>query len=515
MSESSALRYLKPIVFVTGFCLMAVQLISGRVLAPYLGVSIYTWTSVIAGTLLGIALGNQVGGKLADERLSPSLYGLTLAAGGLATIVSIYISFIIGTQLELANLPILMKTTVFTLATFFPPAFCLAMATPMAMRFAMKDLATDGRTYGSIGAWSAAGNILGIFLTGFVLISVLGTRLYLLLIAAILFALGIWVAAPEKIWKSRVGLLAAILFIGALILPNLCERESNYYCFRLKTEQIQVNGQTLDQLTIRLDHLVHSYVVPAEPRRLGYGYEQLYANLVGYRFKQDEPFSSLFIGGGGYVMPRYLEAEYSKSQVTVAEIDPTVTLYNHERMGLSATTSIESINLDARIALRTMPADRKFDLVFGDAFNDFGVPFHLTTVEFQRLLKQHMTEHGVYALNIIDDPRYGQFLASMVRTMQAVWKHVYVAPLAHELKPDRNTIVLIASDDPIDEATWKNTQVPANPESYSRGNDRLDALSFIPENEVEAFLTGHPVPILEDAYVPLDRYLAPVFRDAY
>ena len=45
------------IVFISSFCVMVIELLAGRLLAPYIGVSLYTWTSIIGVILAGIALG--------------------------------------------------------------------------------------------------------------------------------------------------------------------------------------------------------------------------------------------------------------------------------------------------------------------------------------------------------------------------------------------------------------------------------------------------------------------------
>ncbi len=55
------------IVFTSSFCVMVIELIAARILAPHIGVSLYTWTSIIGVILAGIALGNYLGGKLADR----------------------------------------------------------------------------------------------------------------------------------------------------------------------------------------------------------------------------------------------------------------------------------------------------------------------------------------------------------------------------------------------------------------------------------------------------------------
>ncbi|MBI1801027.1 MAG: fused MFS/spermidine synthase, partial [Chloroflexi bacterium] len=53
-------------VFVSSACVMVVELVAGRLVAPALGVSLYTWTTVVGVILGGIGLGNYLGGHLAD-----------------------------------------------------------------------------------------------------------------------------------------------------------------------------------------------------------------------------------------------------------------------------------------------------------------------------------------------------------------------------------------------------------------------------------------------------------------
>ena len=70
------------IVFVSNVCIMVLELVAGRIIAPYVGVSLYTWTSVIGVVLAGISLGNYLGGRLADRWASARLAGRRFSAGG-------------------------------------------------------------------------------------------------------------------------------------------------------------------------------------------------------------------------------------------------------------------------------------------------------------------------------------------------------------------------------------------------------------------------------------------------
>ena len=126
---------------------------------------------------------------------------------------------------------------------------------------------------------------------------------------------------------------------------------------------------------------------------------------------------SFFIGGGGFVFPRWIEHYYSpESRIDVAELDPAVRLAVQREMGLPPDdqTKIRTLIGDARNTVDDLLRSNeqrvkqnqppvRYDFVYGDAFNDFSVPWHLTTREFadkvRALLKP---DSGVYMINIID-----------------------------------------------------------------------------------------------------------------
>ena len=52
---------------------LVVEIVAGRMLAPYVGMSLYTWTSVIAVVLAGFSAGHWAGGRLAEWPPSAAL----------------------------------------------------------------------------------------------------------------------------------------------------------------------------------------------------------------------------------------------------------------------------------------------------------------------------------------------------------------------------------------------------------------------------------------------------------
>jgi hypothetical protein len=140
-------------------------------------------------------------------------------------------------------------------------------------------------------------------------------------------------------------------------------------------------------------------------------------NAVDQLISESRQVSTFFIGGGGFVFPRWIESEFSnKSRIDVAELDPAVKLAVQKEMGLApdGETAVRTLIGDARNVVDDLLKNNKtrtangegpvqYDFVYGDAFNDFSVPWHLTTLEFNEKIKALLNpESGVYLINVID-----------------------------------------------------------------------------------------------------------------
>jgi len=157
------------VIFFAGFCLMTIELVAGRVIAPFVGASLSTWTSVIGAVLLGITLGNAAGGWLADRApksrvfIPLALVLASAASGSLPWLVAW-----IGPRLAMSSLPFSLISALLCGILFFPAAFFLSTISPQIVRRTLPDLERLGSTVGRLGAWGAAGSILGTFVSGFV-----------------------------------------------------------------------------------------------------------------------------------------------------------------------------------------------------------------------------------------------------------------------------------------------------------------------------------------------------------
>lgn len=190
------------LAFAAGFCMMTIELMAGRLTAPYLGSSLHTWTAAIAAVMAGIAIGAYVGGRLADGRRKGPLLGPVFITSGVSVALSLVIAGVLGPLLASSAWPLQVLTGLFALAVFFLPAFFLAMVTPILLSRNLDDLGETGGIYGSLGAWNAIGSILGTYLTGFVFIAYAGTRLVFFMLAGLLVLTGVLMTWRETRKKS-------------------------------------------------------------------------------------------------------------------------------------------------------------------------------------------------------------------------------------------------------------------------------------------------------------------------
>ncbi|HEX2998969.1 MAG TPA: fused MFS/spermidine synthase, partial [Armatimonadota bacterium] len=161
------------IVFISSGSIMILELVAGRIIAPHVGSSLYTWTSVIGVVLAGISLGNYVGGRLADGWASLRLLGVIYLVAAVASLGVLWVDQV--TRITPRDWSIVAEVLALTTALFFLPCAILGTLSPIVAKLAVSDLAKTGSTVGKIYAAGALGSIVGTFITGFVLISWFGT----------------------------------------------------------------------------------------------------------------------------------------------------------------------------------------------------------------------------------------------------------------------------------------------------------------------------------------------------
>jgi spermidine synthase len=256
---------------------------------------------------------------------------------------------------------------------------------------------------------------------------------------------------------------------------------------------------------LSLDRFVHGFVDLDDPLWLEYEYEILYGALVRELWSADaggRPTRCFFIGGGAYTFQRRLLHLYGDAvEVVTSEIDPAVTDAAREHMGLADDRRHRIEHDDARTVLRGEDSDDDgYGFVFGDAFHDLGVPWHLTTIEFAREVKARMAPRGVYLVNMIDAFASGRFLGAFVCTLEQVFAHVRVVAMGPRDDHAQTTFLLLASDAPIQ---WRTLQ-----DDEGRA---LNAVEYA-GSDLDAVRKRAGRRVLTDDRAPVENLLAPVVR---
>src|SRR6266550_4559770 len=142
------LRFPEVFAFLGNASLLVLELVAGRVLAPTVGVSLYTWTAIIGVVLAGISLGSWLGGKLADRRPGRSvlslLFGLSAASSALILLLTSNLDTIAVPVGWATILQVLWLSTL----VFFLPSMLLGTVTPMIIKLALQSLDATGRVVG-------------------------------------------------------------------------------------------------------------------------------------------------------------------------------------------------------------------------------------------------------------------------------------------------------------------------------------------------------------------------------
>ena len=126
------------IVFTASACTLILEIVAGRILAPVIGVSLYTWTSIIGVVLAGISAGNYAGGLIADKFPARLTLGIILLISGVFTVIILPLISVVG---ELVGaLPLLPRIVALTGALFLPVSVILGMVTPIVIKLELRDL---------------------------------------------------------------------------------------------------------------------------------------------------------------------------------------------------------------------------------------------------------------------------------------------------------------------------------------------------------------------------------------
>ncbi len=463
LSLSDRLR-LRTAIFLAGACVMVLQVLGTRIIGPHYGVGLYVWTALISITLVALALGYWLGGKLADRR--PSLLwfaGVLLLAAAAVGLIPLLRGFIIeaGWRFGLRGGALLSAGVL-----FFPPLFLLGMISPYAIRLEASGAEVAGRSAGRLYAISTTGSVFGAMLAGFYLVPNFRVPVLLAATAGALALAAVLSAAPGL--RRRIAVPAIVLAAAAAALawpqpmpPGLLTARS------YENSDLRV-----------IEHQNQRYLMVDQAAQSSLGKNgrplDIYAYFLASRvlLARPEAKNAAIIGlGGGSLVPLLSQ---EGMELEAVELSPDIIELARGYFGM--TLPPEKVHeADGRVFLREHPG--QFDVVILDAFSGDRLAATLVSREGLETAKASLTRGGLLALNTwgIDTAKGmpNRVGASIRATLQKTFAHIVAVPASGNLLffasdepivPQRESVTFEAFDGPRD-FTW----LPVPPTTWPAG----------------------------------------------
>lgn len=182
------------VAFISGFCIMTIEILGARIMSPYFGGSQYVWGSIITVFMLALAMGYLLGGRLSMRNPNPVTYAMFFIAAAVFSLPIILFADLIMLPIFLAIEDPRYGSLIASIAMYFVPTCILGMISPYSVRLLVRNHEHSGHMAGQLYFVSTIGSAAG----------TLGTSFYFVL----------WFEVNQIIWGS----IAALMSAGCVIL---------------------------------------------------------------------------------------------------------------------------------------------------------------------------------------------------------------------------------------------------------------------------------------------------------
>lgn len=444
-----------------GLCLMGIEMSASRLISVYFSSSQVVWTLIIGVIMIAMAIGNYWGGKQADKKPSYLRLYLELTFAGVYIVLIPFLGkyVIVGMSVFFAlfithNL-VIWAALFSCIILFVPPLLFLGKVTPSLIKYAMGEK-VSGKVIGLLEALNTVGSILGTFLPTFLTIPFIGTSNSFVLFGGLIAIIGLLyvVTSYIEIFKNRpkkevmqqdldknqkkekrrfirsivlTCVYSSLFIVGMVFSINapfslwtekgtIKETESTYNFLKVYRE----NNATY--LSTNILFGVQS-MIRDNDSLTGMYYDYLLSSK--YLVKENPDILILGNGTGTYatMMKNYM---HSQCKITAVEIDQKIIDLSYEYFHMNSTVDV--ICDDGRNYLAR--TNSMYDIILVDAYSSISAPFHMTTVEFFSLVKNHLNPDGLMMMNInmhSDTP--GSMSHTLCDTAISVFNNLYTVPI--------------------------------------------------------------------------------------
>ncbi len=487
-------KYLLEItVFICWAVVMIFELLGSRILWPYLGTSIFVWTSLIWIILWSLSLWYYLGWKISDKKADLRWLSIIIFFASIFIVLNIITKYIILNSITWITNNLKISSVISSIILFAPTSVMLWIVSPYVAKLKINNITNCWTTVWNLYALSTAWSIFGTFFAWFFLIPFFGTNILTIILSTILLLLSILVY-NKKYLISRFILLFIILVIFLSIDSiNELHKKNGFIDLDTAYSRVWIYDSIQKDTKLKTRNLLinneHSSAMFLDNNNLVYEYTKYY-NLAKHfnpQFKK-----TLMFWWAWYSFPKSFLLNYPDSKIDVVEIDPKMTELAKNYFKLTDNKNLNIYHEDGRVYLNK--TKEKYDVVFWDAFSShYYIPYQLTTKEAIQKTYDILNKDWVVVLNIISAIEWEAwlFLQAEYKTYKSIFPQVYIFPVRN--KNDWNevqNIILVA---------LKSDKKPSFYSSDLTLNSYLDHLW---KKEIISNL-----PILTDDYAPVDYYI--------
>ena len=153
--------------FVSGFCIMTIEMLGARILSPYFGGSLSVWGSIITIFMLALALGYLFGGRLSTRRPNAVTYAMFFIGAAAFSLPVILFADPIMEPIFLAIEDPRYGSLFASIFLFFIPTSILGMISPYSVRLMVETEEHSGHMAGLLYFISTLGSAAGTLGTSF------------------------------------------------------------------------------------------------------------------------------------------------------------------------------------------------------------------------------------------------------------------------------------------------------------------------------------------------------------
>ncbi|MGQ0664578.1 MAG: spermidine synthase [Pseudomonadota bacterium] len=431
------------VIFFTGGAILALQLVASRVMTPYFGVSLYIWASILATTLLFLAIGYAVGGRATARRNRETIAYCFHMAPGLSSLWIVAACLVYPAAFRpLAIWDLILGSFAAGLILLSFPLFALSALNPILVALTPAKADAHGqRTDGGAGRVffvSTMGSVTGVIVAAFVLIPNFTNYTSLLLLAGSLGAVGLAglasAAELDRARKARTGAVAAAGAAGALALaaagvvttevaaPRTADglwrlvgaEPSSFGTIKVYDVEIAASPG-LDRRILLVDGIVHNTM---DRNGVSLSVFTHALELLGLAAVPGARRALVLGQAAGIVPMRLAQREI---EVDIVDINPKMGKVAEAHFGFKPDR-FRAFTEDARTFVARCRAE--YDLVLVDLFQGDGVPEHLVTREFLRDVRSCLLPGGAVVMNTFFDVGHFKPQRRLLATIAEVFREV-------------------------------------------------------------------------------------------